>query len=325
MPTLSHSPSGTAPSAHSAPSVRGRGAEDISQNVVRGVGAAMGDISEPALNGGQMKELVLQKVQNLPPLPKTVIDIIALRNSGEPDTIALQKIIQKDPMITANLLKISNSVMFGNSRQIRTLSDVIKVLGFRMVINVAMCSGVGEHLKPDMSPYGIDTETFTKTSSLQATIIEKWPEPKMSKIQGDLQFAAFLQEVGAIVISKVAIEKNLVDAFKQALAEHSDQEDAEESVFGLSAASVTSLMFSQWKFNQSIVDYIEGSDYSADAGDSAFVGSRALKVAKILAPVGKAPFSPESVERAREYAMASGFGEAPFEKMLERMAEKLEA
>lgn len=95
-----------------------------------GVSTHVGSIVESAasVSDSEMRELVLKKIQNLPPLPKTLMDIYALRNSDYPDFDALLKIIQTDPMIVANLLKISNSVMYGFSRQIKAVPDVLKIL-----------------------------------------------------------------------------------------------------------------------------------------------------------------------------------------------------
>lgn len=187
--------------------------------------------SDTALASVDIRSAIIGKIQNLPPLPKTIVDIYALKRSKYPDTDKLLEIIQTDPMIVATLLKISNSVMYGLSRQIKTASDVLKVLGYRMVINVAMCTSISKHLKPDLSPYGVDLEAFTSNSALQGAIMEKWLDPQFSSIQSDLQFAAFLQDVGVIVISKVAIEKDLVPAFRQAIALTGDRTLAEESVF----------------------------------------------------------------------------------------------
>ncbi|MDQ1343558.1 MAG: hypothetical protein QG650_277 [Patescibacteria group bacterium] len=266
---------------------------------------------------------MIRKIRNLPPLPKTISEIHALRHSESPDTEALLRIIQSDPMIMANLLKISNSAMYGFSRQIRTVADAIKMLGFKMVINAVMCTTISRHLKPDLSPYGIDIESFTANSSFQGAIIEQWPDASFRSIQSDLQFSAFLQEVGVIVISMMAIEKNLVQVFQQALERYDDQSVAEEAIFGLSSAEVTSIMFSEWKFNQNIIDYINGTVDPEKAPESTSIGSRALKIAKMLSPIGKTSMSEESVSKARERAIAFGLDESAFEKMIGRITEKL--
>lgn len=74
--------------------------------------ALKNNIPSVSINEASMRELIAGKIQNLPPLPKTVIAINELRNSSDPDNEALLKIIQTDPMIMANILKVSNSAMY---------------------------------------------------------------------------------------------------------------------------------------------------------------------------------------------------------------------
>jgi HD-like signal output (HDOD) protein len=59
-----------------------------------------------------MKNLITSKIQNLPPLPKTVIEIERIRSSMDPDNEELITAIQSDPMIVANILKVCNSAMY---------------------------------------------------------------------------------------------------------------------------------------------------------------------------------------------------------------------
>lgn len=293
------------------------GAGDVVGNVARGVASAIESSSPIAAD--EMRKAVLGSIQKLPPLPQTIVEIYAIKQSGCPDIDKLLRIINTDPLLVVNLLKISNSVMYASSRKITTAEEMIQMLGTRMVINVAICAGISGHLKPDLSPYGVEVESYTQASALQSAIIELWPEEEISPMRRDLQFAAFLQEVGTIVISKIAIEKDLVPAFRHALAVCESRSSAEESVFGISSAEVTSLVFAEWKFNQDIIDYISGSDYPERAAHTALTGSQALRIAKTLAPVGSVPMSLDNVEKARARVIEYGFDETAFERMADRM------
>lgn len=302
---------------------RGQSSEKVAGKVSGGVSATL-DAKESAIGGTEMREMVIQRIRNLPPLPKTIADVYALRGSDDFHRDALVKIIQTDPMISANLLKISNSAIYGRPGQVKTVSGAIEMLGDKMAINAVICASIGGHLKSDLSPYGTDIQAFTVTSSLQSTIIERWSDPKLSQIQTDLQFAAFLQEVGVLVASKVAIEKNLVQSLKRSLAEEPEQSAAEEAVFGLSSAPVTALMFSEWKFNDKLIGYIEGADHPELAPSEVVVGSQALKIVKTLAPLGKPAFTEEAVSAAVELVKKYGFDEAVFRRTVDRIVLKLE-
>lgn len=95
-------------------------------------------------------------------------------------------------------------------------------------------------------------------------------------------------------------------------------------MFGISSAEVTSLVFAEWKFNRDIVDFIAGSDHPERTVGSASTGSRALKIAKTLAPLGSDPFSSENVEKARTYVIEYGFDEAAFDRMVDRIYDRME-
>lgn len=274
MSTPSQAPKSPAFSPESVRNVRGAvvategGVASIHRNVSVGVDSAI--TATPAsgfLSENEMRETVLKKVQNLPPLPKTIVDIYALRRSDDPDIDKLLQIIKGDPMTTTNLIKISNSVIYGLSQKVKTPAEALRMLGYRMAINVAMSTTMSAHLKPDLSPYGIDVESFTETSALQSSIIEKWNEPQFAKSQSDLQFAAFLQEVGALVISKIAVEKGSASAFRAEFSGTESQSGTEKKFFGLSAPSVTSIVFTEWKFNREIIDFIEGADDPESAAE----------------------------------------------------------
>ena len=191
----------------------------------------MGEGSNAAISEAEMRELVTKKIQNLPPLPKTIVDIYALRRSPDPDRNKLLDIIQKDSMTAGNLVKISNSVVYGLSRTVKTPDEALTYLGTRMVINVAMSTSMSAHLKPDLTPYGSTPDAFANTTSTQGLIIRKWKEPKFASHAEDVQFAALLQEIGALVISKIAIEKKNATALQSALATTEDRVVVSEPVY----------------------------------------------------------------------------------------------
>lgn len=150
----------------------GSGAATIHRNVSGGVEAAM-SAAEPsaAVTEEEMRDLISKKIKSFPPLPQTIVEIYALRRSADPDTNKLLKIVSSDSNMAANMVKISNSVVYGLSGSVKTPADALRRLGTRMVINVAMSSSMSAHLQPDLSPYGIRNEAFSEASSAQGLVI----------------------------------------------------------------------------------------------------------------------------------------------------------
>lgn len=81
---------------------------------------------------------IKDKIDSLPALPQTIIDIENLKISEDYDINDLYKIISKDPLIVANILKVANSAIYGFSWQINTLIKALRMLWFDMVSNIAI-------------------------------------------------------------------------------------------------------------------------------------------------------------------------------------------
>ena len=70
--------------------------------------------------------------------------------------------------------------------------------------------------------------------------------------------------------------------------------------------------------------YIGGADRPESVGDEGADGARALRIAKILAPLGGQRFAPESVDKARELVSEWGFDVPSFDKMVSDVTFKLD-
>ena len=56
-----------------------------------------------------MKNTLIQKIDALPPLPKSVVELEEFRKSLEKEPLDLLKIIEQDPLIITTLLKVANN------------------------------------------------------------------------------------------------------------------------------------------------------------------------------------------------------------------------
>jgi len=83
---------------------------------------------------------LIANLGDLPPLPQVASQV--LRVSADPDATAedLRKVISMDQALTSQILKISNSAMFGMVREVTTLTQAIMTLGFSTIKSVVIAS-----------------------------------------------------------------------------------------------------------------------------------------------------------------------------------------
>ena len=148
-----------------------------------------------------MKKQILHQINSLPSLPLNVIELDEFRNSDSLDVDKLMEIIKKDPLIVANILKVSNSSMFGFRSKVETLSRAINLLGIKFTISIAIGSAIQETLKSNLLAYAVSNEDFIYTSSLATNIVNTWISAIDFDLKNELLMPALLQEVGKFITS----------------------------------------------------------------------------------------------------------------------------
>lgn len=69
----------------------------------------------------------------IPPRPTAMLNIEQEMRRDEPDFVVLEQVISLDVGVSASLIKIAKSPLFGNSATVRSVKDALQVLGLKMV------------------------------------------------------------------------------------------------------------------------------------------------------------------------------------------------
>ncbi|WP_005033457.1 HDOD domain-containing protein [Holophaga foetida] len=83
---------------------------------------------------------LIANLGDLPPLPQVAAQVLRLAADPDASMDDLQKVISTDQALTAQILKISNSAMFGMVREVTTLTQAIMTLGFSTIKSVVIAS-----------------------------------------------------------------------------------------------------------------------------------------------------------------------------------------
>jgi len=83
---------------------------------------------------------LIANLGDLPPLPQVAAQVLRLAADPDASMEDLRKVISTDQALTAQILKISNSAMFGMVREVTTLTQAIMTLGFSTIKSVVIAS-----------------------------------------------------------------------------------------------------------------------------------------------------------------------------------------
>jgi len=109
-----------------------------------------------------MNESIYKHIKALPPLDDTIIKIQTVCSDDNSSLNDLSQIVEKDPMLTANILRSANSPLYGFSREITTISRAITLFGMATIRGFALSSAVKKSFKINLDPYGITSQDFFK-------------------------------------------------------------------------------------------------------------------------------------------------------------------
>ncbi len=230
-----------------------------------------------------MDENILRKVKSLPPLDDTIVKIQRICVDKNSSLADLVKVVESDPMLTANILKSSNSPLYGFSREIKSIAHAVSLFGMATVRGFALSSAIKQNIKINLDPYNISNTDFLEISTLQSTFMFKWYS-KVNKAMLDvLQPAAFMMEVGKIIIAHELIEQNKNEAFKHALLAIKTPYELsvlEKEFVGFSNEEITAKIFEQWNLESELVESIQFSNYPLSAEESIRPYAAALNIVK---------------------------------------------
>lgn len=269
-----------------------------------------------------MSDNIIERIESLPPLPKTIIEIEEFRQQPEKEAFDLLKIVEKDALIVSTLLKVSNSAMFGFRSKVETASKAINLLGINFTISIAIGGAVQNLLKTNLSPYGINSDDFMRASNLATTLTSLWL-PKISfDLKEELVLPALLQEAGKFILADVIESSGKTEEFKNLIASGKSLAEAEKETTGLTTSIITSKIFKHWKLSDSLIDVIENVDELENCKPEYKQRSQILDVVKTICDVRDA-FSDDNVDHGIAKAKAYGLDTKSLEAAVEKLQDRL--
>lgn len=260
-----------------------------------------------------------KEIDNLPPLPESVREIERVYHDADSSFDALKHVIEQDPMLTANILKVANSPFYGFDRQITSIKQAISLFGKDMIRCFALDHGIRQSFTIDLSAYGITPESFKLSSEKQLSLVMHWLFKKESRSISLLAPAAFLVDLGRIVISRHLISTGRSSLIPTIIAEGESIETAESTACGTTATDITATIFNHWHFEANLIALIRHAEQPETlTGNERRLAAQLKAVRETVTCNGE--ITEASLARARETIAAFDLDIEAFEGAVTRIA-----
>jgi len=267
-----------------------------------------------------MTEKLVKRIKAIPPLPETFIQIDSICSSPSGTIAQLSKVVEKDPMLVANILKIINSPLYNLKIKVTSVFQAVSLLGMKEISYISTIVSVRKLLKVDIEPYGITPERFALISNMQGALIKYWVG-KIDRQKAEILFMpALLQETGKIIIADEIVKNNEVFQFKSDIETAINIAQIEKMFVGTTSGEVTAKIFEHWGFDEFLVNIIKYSDDPEIADEEYKKYASYLNIVKRVLAIN-APFSQRNITIAINQAKKIGLDEEKLMNSIENVKE----
>lgn len=200
----------------------------------------------------------IEQISALPPLPESFTKIQQVANNPFSSIKEIAEVIQKDPLLQANILKFANSPLYGLKEHVNSIQQVISLFGISSIVGFAMAQAVQHTIPVDFSPYSITSSRFMEIATMQNALALAWKEGLSSAERDILLTSSFLMGIGSLLIADYLNRENLITDFQKTLKEHSILE-TEAILCGFTHLEISAAMFEAWGLDIQISDAIRKS------------------------------------------------------------------
>lgn len=150
----------------------------------------------------KIAEEYVKDIDKFLPCPAIALKILKIAHEEGCNINELSRNIEKDPGLTANMLKMANSAYFGHMKQIQSITDIIIRLGMESVKLIAITSASAGLLNSGQKAYNLKNGTLWRHSyatAILASIICRYAEEDEA---ASIYTAALLHDIGKVVLDK---------------------------------------------------------------------------------------------------------------------------
>lgn len=194
-------------------------------------------------------ELLKRKVEDLSNLPTLPAFVTAITNMVEDDTTSAQEIaevIQRDQVLSAKILKLVNSPVYGFPRRISSVTHALVLLGFNVVKGLVLSTAVFGELARQTSglwKHSLATALLSRRIATEVGALD--PEECM--------IAGLLHDLGKVILSHLAPE-DYVRAIAAAHESGRHIAQVEREVFGVDHTRVAMWLALRWNLPERLTN-----------------------------------------------------------------------
>lgn len=200
------------------------------------------------MNRQEIMKKVFREIDNLPPIPDNIVKIKNLISDPKSSIESIAQYVKRDPALSADLLRISNSVRYISRTRVISIERAITVIGLKPLESIVLSIAAKEILDDRYAAM----EEIWKHSHKCAFFAQYLM--KMKKIHGEVESAytaGLLHDIGKLVL--LSLHPALVQRItKLSETKNVPIEQVEKLAIGLNHAQIGEEIAVKWNFHDKL-------------------------------------------------------------------------
>jgi diguanylate cyclase (GGDEF)-like protein len=243
---------------------------ELPRELARGPGAQT--VLNPALKAK------LESCSTLPTLPAVAIKVLQLCQSDDLDLGQIAATIGNDPALSAKVLRLVNSAVFGLRNEVRTVPHALALLGLNAVRTLALSFSLVRDLRKSQQA---GLTNYWKRSIIAAVAARELAIAMRFAAPDEAFLAALLQDIGMLALGR-AVGREYESATTEAGDDHDRLAELERTAFGSDHAEVGAWMLGNWRLPEPLRQAVAFSHRRSDEIQASGLPAEVARLVRIV-------------------------------------------
>lgn len=197
---------------------------------------------------------IVRELKSLEPLPEVALRVLDLGARPDVTPGELIVVLETDAGLTAKVLKLTNSALYGFRREIGSLREAGNMIGTQALVNLALTSCTGRYYRN----YGAQSSDKAR-AMWEAALANALASALIARVSGLVDrnrayTAGLLLDLGSVVLARFCADE--AHAIEERVASGSSPIAAERAVLGIDHAEAGARLCERWGFPPALADAV---------------------------------------------------------------------
>ncbi len=260
------------------------------------------DSSESTLSSEDLKKKILNRIKDLPPMPKVLFKARQVMGDPKSGFKEIAKVIETDQAIAARVLKVANSAYYGLSGMVNSIHQASVVLGYQTLEQVITMVTSSSLLGKQLKGYNLNAGVLWKHSLAVALGSRMISQERAPSLEGDAFSVGLIHDAGKLALDQYIYEKRQ-DMLAFIKKNGPSFLQAERNILGFDHTEIAYDLCQKWKLPTNHVEAMRYHHNPEESGDNQLahivhIANYISKQAGFGSGPGSAnePLSPSSLE-----------------------------